>query len=153
METERSGVQCTDRRILDLLKHHERSQPTGTYLIYLLEVLGPSDTLPTGQGSRHFYVGMTNDLSKRMAEHAFGRVKSTHHCRWQLVAVADCGSQYECALVERWLKTGKSRDKRQQFLSFWKQGKGICEIGLWLCRQAEAWSLRRTAQREIAGVM
>lgn len=52
-----------------------------------------------------YYVGMTQDIIKRLDEHNKGRVKSTKSRRpYELVYIKKCGDRVTARLLERKLK-------------------------------------------------
>jgi predicted GIY-YIG superfamily endonuclease len=92
----------------------------------------------TGSGNRLYYVGMTNTLTNRLARHNAGEVPSTRGQQWELMAYAKCATRKEAALLERWLKNGDSRKKRENF---------IRQLGYaTTCRDAESLQYIRVAQ-------
>jgi len=58
------------------------------------------------QADGNFYVGYTNDLKRRFAEHEAGRVPSTRNRRpLELVYYEACRSQEDATKREKYLKT------------------------------------------------
>ncbi len=57
------------------------------------------------------YVGSTNDLGRRLAEHDSGKSKYTRHIRpLQLVYNEVCSERLEARRRERYLKSGRGRE-------------------------------------------
>ncbi|NOY76954.1 MAG: GIY-YIG nuclease family protein [Calditrichaeota bacterium] len=72
----------------------------GSYWVYVLEL---------GNGRR--YVGQTNNLERRLAEHRSGRSRFTR--KYEVVRVLyreECGSRSEALKREKFLKSGKGRE-------------------------------------------
>lgn len=90
---------------------------SGVWCVYLLMRVGASPGEHTNKGNRETYVGITNHLAVRMSEHADGKVASTAHSKWTMVAVAPVLNREQAALVERWLKVGNSRQKRLEWFA------------------------------------
>ncbi len=57
------------------------------------------------------YVGMTQNLSKRLLDHNLGRVFSTKGFRpWKVLYHGECGSRINCRVKERYLKSGTGKE-------------------------------------------
>lgn len=80
------------------------------YLLHWNEVFVPMAGRP---GSRDTYVGMSNRLEHRLKQHNAGMVKATRGRAWHLAAFVVCADRNHAAQVERWLKCGDTRRKRQ----------------------------------------
>lgn len=115
------------------------------WYVYLLHLDG-IDLPSKGQaGSRDTYVGITPYPEARLHAHNAGQVTATRGRKWQMVARMRCSDRATAALVERWLKTGDSRDKRQ------RMALGVSAIGVvWESITAEliAGAARWKQQRE-----
>ena len=58
-----------------------------------------------------FYVGMTNDLERRMQEHQSGKTKSTKAFRpWKLIFTESYPSYLEARKREKYLKSGSGKE-------------------------------------------
>jgi putative endonuclease len=58
----------------------------------------------------NFYIGFTNNLKQRLAEHRLGKVYTSYRMPdWQLVYVEICISKKDAENRERQLKTGFGR--------------------------------------------
>ena len=70
-----------------------------------------------GSSGRH-YIGMTNDLERRLSEHRSGHTHTTKRLGGDLVLVASRGypTRDEAAKVERLLKSWKTPGKAIAFL-------------------------------------
>ena len=56
------------------------------------------------------YVGMTQDLDRRMGEHLRGKVRSTRYRRpLRLIYSVECSSRKEARRLEVYLKSGEGR--------------------------------------------
>ncbi|MDA3861517.1 MAG: GIY-YIG nuclease family protein [Melioribacteraceae bacterium] len=57
------------------------------------------------------YIGLTNNLERRIKEHNCGKVKSTkHRVPFELVYFENFESRNEAALREKFFKSGKGRE-------------------------------------------
>jgi putative endonuclease len=67
-------------------------------------------TYVLGLADGHWYVGITDDLERRLAEHEAGEVISTRHRRpVELIYFEACRSREAAAAREKQLKTGFGR--------------------------------------------
>ncbi|HXB41326.1 MAG TPA: GIY-YIG nuclease family protein [Bacteroidia bacterium] len=58
-----------------------------------------------------FYVGMTEDISGRMAEHNFGKTKSTKgYIPWELFFFEEYKTRKEAREQEKYLKAGSGKE-------------------------------------------
>lgn len=93
------------------------------WYVYLLRWCDATEADLAGQGSRLYYVGITNNLVKRLQDHNAGKQKATRGRQWSMEAWLQVPSQRHAAIVERWLKTGDSREKRLAMLALFKSGE------------------------------
>jgi putative endonuclease len=71
------------------------------YLVYVLE----SETF------NRVYIGMTNDLQRRIKEHNIGKTKSTRFYKpWKIVFVESFPGRKEAREREKYLKSGIGRE-------------------------------------------
>jgi len=57
------------------------------------------------------YVGMTASLSRRLADHNYGRVFSTKGFRpWQVLYQEECGERKNARIREKYLKSGAGKE-------------------------------------------
>lgn len=136
-------------RLLNLLAACERQRSSYEYFLYVLKRTGAEEMKTEGSGSRSYYAGMTNDLLGRMNEHSGGQVRSTRCFTWELVAAVPIGNRQAAALVEAWMKTGKSRDKRVRLEQMFTEPVQLDEIGGYLYSLALAWQIRREARQGV----
>jgi predicted GIY-YIG superfamily endonuclease len=63
-----------------------------------------------GRDSGHFYVGITGDLRKRLAEHNAGEVRHTSKYRhWRLKTYVAFTDEEQALAFEKYLKSGSGR--------------------------------------------
>jgi putative endonuclease len=56
------------------------------------------------------YIGSSNDVTRRVARHNAGGVRSTKGYRpWKLIGVVECGTRSEAVTLESFYKTGQQR--------------------------------------------
>ena len=96
---------------------------TELWYVYLLRAKGLAEEEKTGQGSRLYYVGITNNLNSRLKDHNAGKVKSTCGREWERIAYLHMASQRHAAILEKWLKVGDSRQKRERFIALYQAGQ------------------------------
>ena len=120
--------------------------PLKEWGVYMLERQFLGERVNDGRGSRRYYVGMTNDKEARLAKHRRGEVLSTRGFMWHRVAWIGFDSRQNCAVFERWMKTGSSREKRVMFIKACKEGDAIDNVlartmvvsaMLWASRKAQ----------------
>ena len=71
------------------------------YYVYLLR----SDAMPS-----HRYIGFTNDVGRRLAEHNSGKSNATRFgAPWRVVTVIGFDSRDRALAFERYLKSGSGR--------------------------------------------
>jgi len=125
-------------------RQHMIEQAGYSWCCYLLLRHEEEGQKQTGQGSRTYYVGMTNRLLSRMKAHDGGKSRATAGFQWSLVGIILCKDKKEATTLERWMKTGNSRDKRVTW--------GIlCQSMLcydhsrleYMIRRARAWDAQR----------
>ncbi|TDQ32912.1 GIY-YIG nuclease family protein [Zeaxanthinibacter enoshimensis] len=64
---------------------------------------------------KKYYVGISNDVEKRLAIHNSGKIKSTKHfIPWRVVHVEHFGSKQEARTREKYLKSAAGRRWRKQ---------------------------------------
>lgn len=105
--------------------------------------------LPTrGQGVRHYYVGMTNNLKGRLYHHNSGQVRATKGQFWQIVAYATLDKRAEAACLEAWLKNGDTRRKREDF-RLWLSPRCVSRTSHSkdLLGKAQLWKAQRDLRR------
>lgn len=90
----------------------------GKWYVYLLKKQVETNVKARGQGSRDLYVGMTNNLEKRLGEHNDNKSKATAGYNWGLHAFLQCENRSEAAAFERWLKVGDTKKKRAAFRTY-----------------------------------
>lgn len=90
-----------------------QKQPCCVYLIRRTSMEG---IVQSGQGSRAFYVGMAKDAIIRLSQHNAGEVLATRGADWELVCYIPCPDRNTASILERWLKVGDSRDKRDAMI-------------------------------------
>ena len=62
------------------------------------------------QNSRHFYVGITDDLRERLAKHNAGEVPHTSKYRpWQIRTYVAFSDEHQAIAFEKYLKSGSGR--------------------------------------------
>ena len=65
-----------------------------------------------------YYIGHTNNIERRLAEHNSGQTKSTKHgIPWELVFTKEFDSNVEANKVELYLKRMKSRKFIEKFIA------------------------------------
>ncbi|MFA5104011.1 MAG: GIY-YIG nuclease family protein [Candidatus Margulisiibacteriota bacterium] len=63
------------------------------------------------------YTGITNDLDRRLKEHNSGQHKTTKHgANWEVVFKYECKDRKEARQIEKHLKSGTFREKRDIML-------------------------------------
>lgn len=92
-------------------------------------------------GDRLLYVGISNNLQKRIAEHNDGKSRSTKGKEWTCIAYARCDTRRDAAMLERWLKCGDSRKKRLDFADAFASEQAADTL-----KQGEIWHRVRTWQ-------
>ena len=69
------------------------------YFVYVLE-----------NSSRGWYIGQTDDLTRRLERHNMDMVKSTkNHGPWNIVYSETCNTRREAMQREEYLKSGRGR--------------------------------------------
>ena len=84
------------------------------WFCYILENLACPPNKREGKGSRLYYVGITNNIEKRVSEHNDGQNPSTSCGVWSLKVALPYRRKSEAVIVERWLKSGDTRQKREE---------------------------------------
>ena len=76
------------------------------HYVYILE----------NEHSKH-YVGLTDNVNRRLAEHNRGKISSTaKYCPWKLAHFAGFPDRKKAAEYERYLKSGSGRSFRKRHL-------------------------------------
>lgn len=77
------------------------------YWVYILK----------SQINNYLYVGSTNNINRRLAQHNAGRVRSTKAYRpWTLLKTESYPSREEVVAREKFLKTGQQKERlRKEF--------------------------------------
>lgn len=88
----------------------------GRWCVYMLQRIGTDIDLLSSQGDRSLYVGISNNVPKRLASHNAGNAPATRGSQWSMIALAKCENKEQAVILERWLKCGESRKKRTAFL-------------------------------------
>lgn len=117
------------------------------WCVYLIEdTVRPADGEPR-KGSRSLYVGMTNALEHRVSAHNKGEVTATKGRAWKLVGVCPCPTRIVASQLERYLKCGDSRQKRDYFRNTFKPDALPNTVHITQeLRQAAGWDMARKAR-------
>lgn len=123
----------------------------GVWCVYLLLNKSIPEAHRYGQGNRVYYVGMTNHLSNRLQEHYSGRSLATKGGDWCLAAVITVLDRTQAATLEAWLKSGNSRQKREEMKGLFGSGS-VSTVAFRQAFKDRAWlwSARRHFKRTIA---
>ncbi len=63
------------------------------------------------------YTGHTNDIDRRLNDHNRGKMKSTsHHGPFKLIHTEEFSSRSEAMIREKFLKSGKGRQIREELV-------------------------------------
>jgi len=128
----------------------KKPKNSGIWHVYLLLDISAAGKPRTGRGNRATYVGITNDVNARLAKHNAGEVASTKHTQWNLLAKLPCSDQNTAAVIERWLKTGDSLEKRHEFETFFSVGGNIQQAHVdYFTRKAQLWAAQRHLRKTL----
>lgn len=94
-----------------------------THTVYILSQVGRSLFERPTQGSRQYYTGVTTDLKRRIRQHNEGLTTATKGIEWEVVAYLSGFTPQQAYAVERYLKRGRTLDKRAVFYMFADAGK------------------------------
>jgi predicted GIY-YIG superfamily endonuclease len=117
--------------------------------IYVLFQEGIDQPRTGVSGSRDVYVGVAQDVVNRLRTHNAGKCKSTRGIRWQLVAWYECQSYNAAFIFERWMKHGRSLQKRLRFVANFKAQGVNSPLNMELETKALHWSLERAMQNPL----
>lgn len=81
------------------------------------------------QGSRDVYVGVAADVRLRLKAHNSGKVKATRAMQWKVMAYFQCADYNSAFVFERWMKHGKSLQKRMEFVKYF-QAEGMQSVSI-----------------------
>ena len=91
----------TETRAVTPVPLESSMPPLPTFIVYILESLGPSE---------HFCVGTTEDLPTRLRDHNDGKSPHTaKHRPWRVKSYVAFSDQGRALAFERYLKTGSGR--------------------------------------------
>ncbi len=70
-----------------------------------------------------YYIGHTNNIERRIAEHNEGISRSTAPYRpWELLATEKTSSRSEAMRIEKYLKSLKNKTRLQEYIAGWRSG-------------------------------
>lgn len=125
----------------------QNQQPmlAGSWVVYLLVKTGSEIQANGGRGDRSLYVGITNNMPKRIREHNSQKSSATKFATWALAAQMPCTKRAEAAVVEQWLKCGNSRAKRFDFYqSFGGEKQPLPDEVSLIIKRAQLWQAQRS---------
>lgn len=126
---------------------------TEVWHVYVLRCADCDPLESFGQGDRSYYVGISNNVSKRVKEHNDGQSRSTRGRQWEIAALLECASQHQAAIVERWMKTGDSRDKRLELVNLYDRNEVHGEYAMSFIGRACTWWTRKQVREEVEKVV
>lgn len=93
------------------------------WYVYVLRQIDLPMGFVDGQGSRRYYVGITNNMKQRLHDHNTGKNKSTAGMKWEVAGYLHMPSRRHAAILEQWLKVGSSREKRERLINLFEAGE------------------------------
>ena len=70
------------------------------------------------------YIGLTNNIERRIAEHNSGKVESTkYRVPLELIYFEEFKNRTEAAERKKFFKTGKGREFLKNNISYWRRGQ------------------------------
>lgn len=117
------------------------------WYVYIIQQVDNPDLKMSGRGSRLYYVGISPDPTRRLVEHNNGENRSTSGGKWHLVTTLPFSDKETAALVEKWLKNGDTRQKREGIINSSLTGMSREKIAGFAYWEANRWRMRRAARR------